>query len=161
MASLELFGSTKAATTLPVTPLLFPGEMTFAGNCWLHVHQWLCPSCPPISWAQKSISCCGLQERLSQTLDVALSWRHEPSPSSEKPRPCLSHEWDRLVLCMMAFRNTVHIGAAGDQLWGGWFMKSPRDRECLGTRKLKAVIYMPNAFTQEADSLLPTLSAST
>lgn len=35
-----------------------------------------------------------------------------------------------------------------------------RDRECLGTRTLKAIIYMPNAFTQEAVSLLPMLLAS-
>lgn len=35
-----------------------------------------------------------------------------------------------------------------------------RDRECLGTRKLKAIICTPDAFAQEADSLLPTLLAS-
>lgn len=119
---------------LAVTPLLFPGKMAFAGSSWLHVHQhFLSP---------KSTGCCGLQERLSQTMDVALIWRHKPSPSREKAQPCLSHEWHRLVLCVMAFRNT-HVEQPETSSGEGNLWNHHRDRECLGTRNLKAIIYTP------------------
>lgn len=103
------FGSTKAATcslshhcsSLARWPLLAAADFMSTNGFVLYVHQhFLSP---------KSTGCCGLQERLSQTMDVALRWRHKPSPSREKAQPCLSHEWHRLVLCVMAFRNTVHI----------------------------------------------------
>jgi len=81
---------------------------------------------------------------------------HKPSPPShirtpsECPQCHLSYEWGRQfcawllskALCTSDCKDQPNSSPGDGDLW------NPHgDREYLGNRKLKAIIYMPNAFT--------------